>query len=431
MSAFSILLRKKWYKHFFTGNNRYDTDMEGVDMRRFIGILACFTLLCSAAPVGFAQSEVTPKQPVQKQAEASQPKLVENASSAVLLEQDTGKVLFDKNSNEQLPPASMTKIMTMLLIMEQIDKGKLKLTDKVRTSEYAASMGGSQIFLEPGEEMTVDEMLKGIAIASGNDASVAVAEHIAGSEEGFVTMMNDRAKELGLKNTQFQNPTGLPAENHYSTAYDMAVMARELMKYPLIRDYTGKYEGYLRENTDKRFWLVNTNKLVRFYPGVDGVKTGFTTEARYCLTASAQKNGMRVIAVVMGAPTSKERNAQVTKLLDYAFSQYTTKLLYKKDQTITTIKVSRGQRKEVNLVAADNVSVLLKKGESADKVTKEIVLDKKVKAPVKKGASLGTLVVKNGNEVISKQSIVASEDIDAASWWELFKQSFGMFSKSK
>jgi D-alanyl-D-alanine carboxypeptidase (penicillin-binding protein 5/6) len=400
-------------------------------MRRFIGILACFTLLCSAAPVGFAQSEATPKQPVQKQAEASQPKLVENASSAVLLEQDTGKVLFNKNSNEKLPPASMTKIMTMLLIMEQIDKGKLKLTDKVRTSEYAASMGGSQIFLEPGEEMTVDEMLKGIAIASGNDASVAVAEHIAGSEEGFVTMMNNRAKELGLKNTQFQNPTGLPAENHYSTAYDMAVMARELMKYPLIRNYTGKYEGYLRENTDKRFWLVNTNKLVRFYPGVDGVKTGFTTEARYCLTASAQKNGMRVIAVVMGAPTSKERNAQVTKLLDYAFSQYTTKLLYKKDQPIKTIKVSRGQRKEVQLVAADNVSVLLKKGESADKVTQEIIMDKKVKAPVKKGTPLGTLIVKNGNEVISRQSIVASEDIDAASWWELFKQSFGMFSKSK
>ena len=218
--------------------------------------------------------------------------------------------------------------MTMLLIMEQVEKGKLKLTDKVRASEHAASMGGSQIFLEPGEEMTVNELLKGIAIASGNDASVAVAEHIAGSEEGFVNMMNKKAKDLGLKNTHFQNPTGLPAKDHYSTANDMAIMAKELMKYPLIRKYTGKYEDYLREDTDKKFWLVNTNKLVRFYPGVDGVKTGFTTEAKYCLTASAEKNGMRVISVVMGAPTSKERNNQVTKLLDYAFGQYMTKKLY-------------------------------------------------------------------------------------------------------
>ncbi len=192
-------------------------------------------LLLSHTSVSFAKSE--------KAIEETKPKLAEQASSAIVIEQDTGKVLFEKNPNEKLPPASMTKIMTMLLIMEQVEKGKLKLEDKVRTSEHAASMGGSQIFLEPGEEMTVNEMLKGIAIASGNDASVAVAEHIAGSEEGFVNMMNKRAKELGLKNTHFQNPTGLPAKNHYSTAIDMAIIAKELMKYPLIRKYTGKYEG--------------------------------------------------------------------------------------------------------------------------------------------------------------------------------------------
>ncbi|MFD3447890.1 D-alanyl-D-alanine carboxypeptidase family protein [Microbacteriaceae bacterium 4G12] len=400
-------------------------------MKRFVGILVCFALFGSVVPVGFAQSEQTPLvQAEKKQKETGQPNLVENASSAVLLEQDTGKVLFEKNGNEKLPPASMTKIMTMLLIMEQLEKGKLSLKDKVRTSEYAASMGGSQIFLEPGEEMTVDEMLKGIAIASGNDASVAMAEHIAGSEEGFVNMMNKKAKDLGLKNTNFQNPTGLPAKDHYSTAYDMAVMAKELMKYASVRKYTGKYEDYLRQNTEKKFWLVNTNKLVRFYPGVDGVKTGFTTEAKYCLTASAMKNGMRVIAVVMGAPTSKERNAQVTKLLDYAFSQYTTKQLYKKDQPIATIKVSRGKKKEVNLVAADNVSLLLKKGESADKVKKQIVMEEKVKAPIHKGDALGTLIVKRGNETVQKQTLVASESIDEASWWELFKRSFSMFSKS-
>ncbi|ABS23007.1 D-alanyl-D-alanine carboxypeptidase family protein [Bacillus cytotoxicus] len=392
-------------------------------MKRVFGILVCCMLLLSHTSVSFAKSE--------KAIEETKPKLAEQASSAIVIEQDTGKVLFEKNPNEKLPPASMTKIMTMLLIMEQVEKGKLKLEDKVRTSEHAASMGGSQIFLEPGEEMTVNEMLKGIAIASGNDASVAVAEHIAGSEEGFVNMMNKRAKELGLKNTHFQNPTGLPAKNHYSTAIDMAIIAKELMKYPLIRKYTGKYEDYLRENTDKKFWLVNTNKLVRFYPGVDGVKTGFTTEAKYCLTASAEKNGMRVISVVMGAPTSKERNSQVTKLLDYAFGQYTTKKLYKRGEKIQTVQVGKGKKEKVDLVAADNVSLLMKKGEDMDKIKKEIIAEKKVKAPIKKGDALGTLVITKDREVLLKQTIVAKEDVDAASWWELFKRSFGIFSTSK
>ncbi|MBJ8052017.1 serine-type D-Ala-D-Ala carboxypeptidase DacF [Bacillus cereus] len=396
-------------------------------MKRVFGILVCFMLLLSGTSVSFAQSEKTK----QEKTEEAAPKLAEQASSAIVIEQDTGKVLFDKNPNEKLPPASMTKIMTMLLIMEQVEKGKLKLTDKVRASEHAASMGGSQIFLEPGEEMTVNEMLKGIAIASGNDASVAVAEHIAGSEEGFVNMMNKKAKDLGLKNTHFQNPTGLPATNHYSTANDMAIMAKELMKYPLIRKYTGKYEDYLRENTDKKFWLVNTNKLVRFYPGVDGVKTGFTTEAKYCLTASAEKNGMRVISVVMGAPTSKERNNQVTKLLDYAFGQYMTKKLYTRGEKIKTVQVGKGKEEKVDLVASDNVSLLMKKGENMDKVKQEVIAEKKVKAPIKKGDALGTLVIKRDKDVLLKQTIVAKEDVEAASWWELFKRSFGMFSTSK
>ncbi|MEY8347619.1 D-alanyl-D-alanine carboxypeptidase family protein [Bacillus cereus] len=397
-------------------------------MRRVFGILVCFMLLFSGVSVGFAQSE---KAQSEKKEVETGPKLAEQASSAIVIEQDTGKVLFEKNPNEKLPPASMTKIMTMLLIMEQVEKGKLKLEDKVRASEHAASMGGSQIFLEPGEEMTVNEMLKGIAIASGNDASVAVAEHIAGSEEGFVSMMNKKAKDLGLKNTHFQNPTGLPAKEHYSTAYDMSIMAKELMKYPLIRKYTGKYEDYLRENTEKKFWLVNTNKLVRFYPGVDGVKTGFTTEAKYCLTASAEKNGMRVISVVMGAPTSKERNNQVTKLLDYAFGQYTTKKLYKRGEKIQTVKVGKGKKEKVDLVASDNVSLLMKKGENMDKVKQEVIAEKKVKAPIKKGDALGTLVIKKDKNVLLKQTIVAKEDIAAASWWELFKRSLGTFSTSK
>lgn len=317
---------------------------------------------------------------------AEQPKieLAPEARSAILIERDTGAVLYEKNAHEPLPPASMTKIMTMLLIMEAIDQGKLKIDERVRASEYAASMGGSQIFLEPGEEMTVDDLLKGIAIGSGNDASVALAERIAGSEEAFVHMMNEKARQLGLKHTAFENTTGLPAKNHYSTAYDMAVMAKELLKYDLITKYTGTYEDYLRENTDKKFWLVNTNRLVKFYPGVDGLKTGYTSEAKYCLTATAKRGNMRVIAVVFGAPTPKARNAQITKMLDYAFSHYETKPLYKKGETITMLPVSKGKKKSVAVVTSEPISVLLKKGEKSEAVKTTWKLNKKSESSRKK-----------------------------------------------
>ena len=282
------------------------------------------------------------------------------------------KVLYEKNSKEQLPPASMTKIMTMLFIMEALDEGKLKMDEKVRASEYAASMGGSQIFLEPGEEMTVKEMLQGIAIGSGNDASVAMAERIAGSEEAFVEMMNNKVKELGLKDTVFKNTTGLPVSDHYSTANDMAIMAKELLKYEDITKFTGMYEAYLRENTDNKFWLVNTNKLVRFYPGVDGLKTGFTKEALYCLTATAEKDGMRVIAVVFGAPTSKERNAQVTKMLDYAFNQYKTHPLFERNHVMGSVKIQKGAEKTVEVITSEPISLLTKKGETIDDVKQQV-----------------------------------------------------------
>ncbi|HZG60379.1 MAG TPA: D-alanyl-D-alanine carboxypeptidase family protein [Anoxybacillus sp.] len=356
--------------------------------------------------------------------------LADEARSAILIERDTGSVLYEKNAHEKLPPASMTKIMTMLLIMEAIDKGELTLTEKVRTSEYAASMGGSQIFLEPGEEMTVDELLKGIAIGSGNDASVAMAERIAGSEETFVTMMNNKAKELGLKNTSFKNSTGLPAKDHYSSAYDMAIMAKELLKYEQITKYTSKYEDYLRENTDKKFWLVNTNRLVKFYPGVDGVKTGFTQEAKYCLTATAKKDNMRVIAVVFGAPTPKERNAQITKMLDYAFSQYKTHPIYERNLVISKAKVSKGKLNEVDIVTSEPISVLTKKGASIKDIEKVIKVKENIKAPIKKGDQLGTLVLKQNGKVILESPLVAKENVDQASWWDLFKRTFGWFVKS-
>jgi serine-type D-Ala-D-Ala carboxypeptidase (penicillin-binding protein 5/6) len=398
--------------------------MEVWDMKRlFIGFMM-FTFLFMFTISAGVQAEEKAKTNIPNV------ELADEARSAILIERDTGTVLYEKNAHEKLPPASMTKIMTMLLIMEAIDKGELTLTEKVRTSEYAASMGGSQIFLEPGEEMTVDELLKGIAIGSGNDASVAMAERIAGSEEAFVAMMNNKAKELGLKNTSFKNATGLPAEEHYSSAYDMAIMAKELLKYEQITKYTGKYEDYLRENTDKKFWLVNTNRLVKFYPGVDGVKTGFTNEAKYCLTATAEKDNMRVIAVVFGAPTPKERNSQITKMLDYAFSQYKTHPIYERNLVISKAKVSKGKLNEVDIVTSEPLSVLTKKGASIKDIEKVIKVKENIKAPIKKGDQLGTLVLKQNGKVVLESPLVAKENVDQASWWDLFKRTFGWFVKS-
>ncbi|PLR76378.1 D-alanyl-D-alanine carboxypeptidase [Bacillus sp. V3-13] len=380
-------------------------------------MLITFLFTCFAVPIVNAE-------------EKRQTEIVENVKSAILIERDTGTVLFEKNSHEKLPPASMTKIMTMLLIMEALDQGKLKWDEKIRTSEYAASMGGSQIFLEAGEEMTTEEMLKGIAIGSGNDASVAMAERISGSEEAFVELMNKRAKELGLKNTKFQNTTGLPEEDHYSTAHDMSIIAKELLKYEEITKYTGSYEDYLRENTDKKFWLVNTNKLVRFYPGVDGLKTGFTRDAKYCLTATAEKNGMRVIAVVFGAPTSKERNAQVTKMLDYAFSQYETHPMYERNDSLVHAKISKGEKKKVEALTSEPISLLTKKGENIENVKKQISIHSNLRAPITKGDQIGTLkLVKDGTTIV-ESPLVAKESVKEAGWWTLYKRAFGMFTKA-
>lgn len=356
--------------------------------------------------------------------------LATDAKSAILIERDTGSVLYNKNSHEKLPPASMTKIMTMILIMEALEQKKITMNEKVRTSEYAASMGGSQIFLEPGEEMTVEEMLRGISIGSANDASVAMAEKIAGSEEEFVEMMNKKADELGLKDTKFQNATGLPEKDHYSSSYDMAMMAKELLRYENITKFTGKYESYLREKTDKKFWLVNTNKLVKFYPGVDGLKTGFTNEAKFCLTATAKQNGMRVIAVVFGAPSTKVRNAQVTKMLDYAFAKYSTHPLYKKGQPLGNVKVSKGDTKQIQALTSEPISVLTKKGEKIEHLKKSIKLNKNLKAPIKKGDKIGTITVKKDGKVLVESNLIAEKNVNKASWWKLFKRSFGMFTKT-
>ncbi|MGF7030403.1 D-alanyl-D-alanine carboxypeptidase (penicillin-binding protein 5/6) [Paenibacillus mucilaginosus] len=353
---------------------------------------------------------------------AAQVDLAPNATSAVIIDADTGTVIFEKNKDAKLPPASITKIMTMLLTMEALDAGKLKMDDKVPTSEYAASMGGSQIFLEPGEEMTVQDMLKGIAMASGNDASVAMAEKIAGSEEAFVRMMNERAEQLGMKNTKFVNPNGLPAEGHVSSAYDIALMSRELLKHEEITKFTGQYQDYLRKDTPKPFWLVNTNKLVRFYNGADGLKTGYTSEAKFCLSATAKRDNLRVISVVMGEPDTKTRNAEVTRLFDYSFSQYTNLPIYKTGDAIGEMKVGKGEVPVVPLTAKHSYSLLLKKGEAADGIRHEVQLLPDLKAPVAAGQSIGKIVVYKGDQVINEFQLESPVEVKKAGWWTLTKR---------
>jgi D-alanyl-D-alanine carboxypeptidase (penicillin-binding protein 5/6) len=358
-------------------------------------------------------------------AEEKKPKTVDlapNAKSAALLDADTGTIIFEKNKDEKLPPASITKIMTMLLIMEAVDQGKIKMNEKVRTSEYAASMGGSQIFLEPGEEMTVEEMLKGIAMASGNDASVAMAEKLAGSEEAFVQMMNERAQQLGMKHTHFVNCNGLPAADHYTSAYDIAIMTRELLKHEGVTKFTGAYQDYLRKDTANPFWLVNTNKLVRFYSGADGVKTGYTSEAKFCLSATAKRDNFRVIAVVLGEPDTKTRNAEVTHLFDYAFSQYTNYPIYKTGNSLGSFTVSKGEVSSVPLVAKHSYSILMKRGEAAQGIRHEVRLDPNLKAPISLGQQIGKIVVYKGDVVLSEFPLESPVAVDKAGWWKLFKR---------
>ncbi|THF78318.1 D-alanyl-D-alanine carboxypeptidase family protein [Cohnella fermenti] len=380
-----------------------------------------FALAASAVQAPAHAEEATPP----SKSAAPQTDLTGSARSAILMDADSGTVIFEKNSTAALPPASITKIMTMLLVMEALDEGSIKLTDKVQASEYAASMGGSQIFLEPGEQMTVEDMLKGVALASGNDASVALAEKLAGSEEEFVKRMNAKAKELGMTSTHFVNCNGLPAQGHVSSARDIALMSRELLKHEEITKYTGLYQDYLRKDQPKPFWLVNTNKLVRFYTGADGLKTGYTGEAKFCLSATAKRDNLRLIAVVMGEPNTKTRNAEVSKLFDYAFAQFTNVPIYKKGDTIGTLQVQKGAVAKLPIVAKHSYSVLVRKGDAKGDIRHELVLDKKVEAPVKAGQQVGKLIVYRGGDVMNEFPIEAPASVDRAGWWKLFKRSTG------
>lgn len=339
--------------------------------------------------------------------------LAPNAKSAIMIEASTGEILFQKNKDEKLAPASMTKMMSMLLIMEEIENGNLKWNEMITTSEKASSMGGSQIFLKVGEKMTVEDLLKGVAIASGNDAVVALAERVSGSEEQFVKRMNIRAKDLGLKNTNFINATGLTADNHYSTAYDMSLIAKELVKHEKILEFTSTYEDYLRKDTKSPFWLVNTNRLVRFKEGVDGLKTGFTDEAGYCLTATMKKDNMRLITVVMKEENTSKRSADTTKMLDYGFNIYMVQTILDEKTTIEKKKVELGKTLTTEIVPKENITILNKKSEEQKNITYKTNINKII-APVKKGDKVGTIDIIEDNNIISTIDATVKEDISKA-----------------
>ncbi len=329
------------------------------------------------------------------------------AKSAVLMEPNTGKVLYEQNADEKLPPASITKIMSLLLVMEAIDRGEMSLETVVTASEHACSMGGSQIWLEPNETMTVNELLKAAVIASANDACVALGEAIAGSEEGFVALMNERAKELGMTNTHFVNCTGLDADGHLTSAYDVALMSSALIKHDLIKNYSTVWMDSLRDGKSE---LVNTNKLVRFYEGTTGLKTGTTSIAKYCLSATAERNGLELVAVVLAGETSNDRFNGAKKLLDYGFANYNFSSIDAK-LTQKSVSVLNGIKKKLSVESDGNLNVLLPKTVSGD-IKRDFKFNKNITAPIKKGDVVGSVTVTLGDEALGEIPIVASENIE-------------------
>lgn len=338
--------------------------------------------------------------------------------SAILICQDTGEVLYEHNSHEKLRPASVTKVMTILLIMEEIDAGRLSYEDKISCSENASNMGGSQIWLDPKEELTVDEMLKAICVVSANDCTVAMAEHICGSEELFVEKMNQRAKELGMNDTTFKNCHGIDEDGHETSSYDISLMSRELlMKHPNIKKYTTIWMDSLRDGKSE---LVNTNKLIRNYEGATGLKTGSTSLALFNLSASATRNDLSLIAVVMRAPTTKDRFSCAKKLLDYGFSNYQYKKFSTQDDFVTNINVDKGTCMEIPIRYSDTTGKVIKKQNEIN-IEQEIVLDNSVQAPINKGQVLGEVTFRLDGEIVGKSNLIAGEDVEK----------IGMFSMSK
>lgn len=341
------------------------------------------------------------------------------ARSGLLIEPTTGKVLFEKNQHEQYAPASVTKIMTMLLTMEAVDGGKIKLDDKVTVSENAKKMGGSTMLLDTGEIRTVEELLKGVAIASGNDAAVALSEYLGGSEEAFVEKMNKRAKELGMNKTTFKNCTGLPKDGHISTAHDISLMSMELLKHPKILKYTGTYMETISEGRKSPIELVNHNKLVRFFNGCDGLKTGYTQEAKYCISATAVKNNIRMLSIIMGAPTYKIRNRDASALMNYGFSKFEFKNIVKKGEEIEKIVFNKKGDKFLIARAKEEFSIPIERGQEA-KIEKKIVIDKN-KKQYKRGEVIGHCDVLINGKSIGKIEIYSDRDLKVGDFFNNLK----------
>ncbi len=342
-------------------------------------------------------------------------KLDIKAKSAILMEVNTGEILYEDNSDEKLAPASITKIMPLLLVMEAIKRGDITLETVITASEHACSMGGSQIWLEPGESMTVDELLKATVIASANDACVALGEHLAGSEEGFVALMNERAKELGMNNTNFINCTGLDADGHLTSAHDVAIMSAELIKHDLIKQYSTVWMDSLRDGKSE---LVNTNKLVRFYEGTTGLKTGTTGIAKYCLSATAERDGLELVAVVMAGETSNDRFNGAKKLLDYGFANFSFKSI-EAELKQNEIPIDKGVKGFVGVKAAEKLNLLMQKSDNS-KINRTVEWNKNITAPIKRGDVLGYVNITAEEREIGRIKITATEDVEKLNFWSSF-----------
>ena len=339
-----------------------------------------------------------------------------NARSTMLIEASTGEVLYEENADEQLPIASVTKIMTMLLIAEAVDSGKITLDDMVSVSENAMSYGGSTMFLEAGEQLSVHDMLKGIAVASANDGCVAMAEFLEGSESAFVDKMNAKAKELGMENTCFKNTNGLDEDGHYSSARDVALMSRELLKHPMIFEFTTIWTDSLR---DGKFKLANTNKLIRFYNGANGLKTGSTSKALCCISAAAKRDDMQLIAVVLGSPTSAERFSSAKALLDYGFANYKLQRVLTKGEEVQKVQVNKGTKDEISVCAAEDYFILRKKSDN-EEIIPEISCEEYLNAPVAEGDAVGSVKV-NGKTI----ELVSAESVEKKSFTQMLSELFG------
>lgn len=344
--------------------------------------------------------------------------LIPGAVSGLLMDADSGKIIFEKDKNKRVAVASMTKMVAQIIVMENVKAKKIKWDDVVTVSKNAADMGGSQIYIAEGEKITVEDLMKGISMASGNDATVAMAEYISGSENKFVELMNKKVKELGLKNTVFKNCTGLDEDGHYSSAYDMAVIARELIvKHPDIFRFSSVYEDYLRENTDNKFWLVNTNKLVRFYEGADGLKTGHTDNAGYCLAATAKKNNLRLIAIVLGEGNATTRNNETMELLDYGYKNLKTVKLKSSGDIVKKVKLDKADNEIVDIVLKDDLFVTENISDNKNYKYKVSIND--LKLPIKVGDVVGKINVYSGNRKIKEVSLTVNKDIKSLSFIEL------------